>query len=310
MFIVCGEALFDVFIGAESGRSLHLETHPGGSPFNVAIGLARLGQSVSFLGGVARDMLGDRLHKVLEAEGVGTATVQRFDAPTTLGMVEVAADGVPRYAFYGNGAADRLLTAEALPVLDEAVRAIHLGSFATVVEPVASALEALIRRERDRRLIAYDPNIRLNVEPSVERWQDKVETVAGLAHFVKISDEDAHLLYAGTADDTLAERWLAAGAKLVVMTRGGAGASAWNATGRVDIAAPRVSVIDTVGAGDTFQAASLTWLAENEFLNADSLAGLDADRVGALLRFAAQSAAITCSRRGADLPRRAEVGAT
>lgn len=310
MFIVCGEALFDVFVGGESSRSLHLDAHPGGSPFNVAIGLARLGQPVSFLGGIARDLLGDRLHKVLEDEGVHTATVQRFDAPTTLGMVEVAADGVPRYAFYGNGAADRLLTADGLPTLDAAVRAIHLGSFATVVEPVASALEALVRRERRSRLIAYDPNVRLNVEPAAERWQHKVETLASLVHLIKISDEDAQLLYPGSNDDALARRWLAAGVQLVVMTRGGAGASAWNASGRVDVDAPRVDVIDTVGAGDTFQAASLAWLAERGVLRADALACLDAEALRALLAFAAQCAAITCSRRGADLPHRGELGTT
>ncbi len=310
MFLVCGEALFDVFIGGESNRALHLDAHPGGSPFNVAIGLARLGQPVSFLGGIARDMLGDRLVGVLEAEGVGTATVARFDAPTTLGMVELSADGVPRYAFYGNGAADRLLTAAQLPALGEAVRALHLGSYATVVEPVAAALETLVRRERDRRLVAYDPNVRLNVEPSLARWRDKVETLAGLAHLVKISDEDAHLLYAGEAgegDDALAQRWLERGAVVVVMTRGGKGASAWHAGGRVDVAAPAIVVADTVGAGDTFQAAMLAWLAEHDALDAARLAALPAAALQALLRFAAEAAAITCSRRGADLPRRAEL---
>jgi fructokinase len=310
MFLVCGEALFDVFVGGESNRALHLEAHPGGSPFNVAIGLARLAQPVSFLGGVARDMLGDRLVGVLAAEGVGTGMVSRFDAPTTLGMVELSADGVPRYAFYGNGAADRLLTREHLPALAPTVRAIHLGSYATVVEPVAGALEALVRRERNTRLIAYDPNVRLNVEPSLARWRDKVETLAGLAHLVKISDEDAHLLYAGDDDDTLARRWLARGAAVVVMTRGGKGASAWNAGGRVDVAAPPITVADTVGAGDTFQAAMLAWLAENAALESDALAALPSDALQALLRFAARAAAITCSRRGADLPRRTEIAVT
>lgn len=307
MFLVCGEALFDVFIGDESNRALHLDAHPGGSPFNVAIGLARLGQPVSFFGGIASDMLGDRLVRVLETEGVGTAILRRFDAPTTLGMVELASDGVPRYAFYGNGAADRLLTHDRLPELPTSLKAIHIGSYATVVEPVAAALEALVRRERATRLIAYDPNVRLNVEPSVARWQEKVETLTGLAHLVKISDEDAHLLYAGERDDALAQHWLARGSNLVVMTRGGKGASAWNASGRVDIDAPRINVADTVGAGDTFQAAMLTWLAENDSLDASALTSLSAERTEALLHFAARAAAITCSRRGADLPKRGEL---
>lgn len=308
MFLVCGEALFDVFIGAETDHALHLDARPGGSPFNVAVGLARLGQPVAFLSGLAQDMLGDRLARVLAREGVDTAPCPRFDAPTTLGMVELDAAGVPRYAFYGNGAADRLLSPNQLPDLNDEVPAIHLGSYATVVEPVATALETLVRRERDRRLIAYDPNVRLNVEPSLERWRERADTLAGLAHLVKISDEDLHLLYGETDEAALATRWLAAGAQLVVVTRGADGASAWNAQGRADVPAARVATVDTVGAGDTFQAAMLTHLAETNRLAPDALAAMDADALARLIAFAARAAAITCSRRGADMPRRAEIG--
>jgi fructokinase len=308
MFLVCGEALFDVFIGAETDQALHLDARPGGSPFNVAIGLARLGQPVAFLSGLARDMLGERLARTLVREGVDTRPCPLFDAPTTLGMVELDGHGVPRYAFYGNGAADRLLGVEQLPALDAGVRAIHLGSYATVVEPVATALATLVRRERDARLIAYDPNIRLNVEPSLARWRAKVDTLAGLAHLVKISDEDLHLLYGGAADEAaLAEAWLAAGARLVVVTRGAQGASAWNARARADVAAPRITPVDTVGAGDTFQAAMLAHLAETDRLAPAALAAMDEAALARLLDFAARAAAITCSRRGADLPRRAEL---
>ncbi|MBD5802955.1 2-dehydro-3-deoxygluconokinase [Azoarcus sp. Aa7] len=309
MFLVCGEALFDVFIGDETDNALHLDARPGGSPFNVAIGLARLGQPVAFLSGLAKDMLGDRLARVLAREGVDTTPCPRFDAPTTLGMIELDAAGVPRYAFYGNGAADRLLSAAQLPELGDEVRAIHLGSYATVVEPVATALETLVRRERGRRLIAYDPNVRLNVEPSLERWRERSDTLAGLAHLVKISDEDVRLLYGETDEAALAARWLAAGAKLVVVTRGADGASAWNAQGRADVPAPRVTTVDTVGAGDTFQAAMLAHLAETGRLSPDALPAMDAGALARLLDFAARAAAITCSRRGADMPRRTEIAA-
>jgi fructokinase len=309
MFLVCGEALFDVFIGGETDNALHLDARPGGSPFNVAVGLARLGQPVAFLSGLARDMLGERLARTLRREDVDTSLCPLFDAPTTLGMVELDGAGVPRYAFYGNGAADRLLASGQLPALGPEVRAIHLGSYATVVEPVAGALEVLVRRERDRRLIAYDPNIRLNVEPSVARWRAQVDTLAGLAHLVKISDEDLHLLYGETDEAALAGRWLAGGCRLVVVTRGAKGASAWNAHGRVDVAAPRVSTVDTVGAGDTFQAAMLAHLAETGRLEPAALTAMDAEALARLLDFAARAAAITCSRRGADMPRRAELGA-
>jgi len=309
MFLICGEALFDVFVAAEDGEGLHLDARLGGSPYNVAVGLARLARPAAFYGGLSTDMLGRRLAAALEAEGVDITLAPRFDAPTTLGMVELDGLGVPHYAFYGNGAADRLPSADTLPPLPAAIRAIHLGSFATVVEPVASALEALLRREHDARLVAYDPNVRLNVEPSVERWRERVDTLAALAHLIKISDEDARLLYGATNDDALARRWLAGGSRLVVMTRGGHGATAWNRHGRVDVAAPRVEVVDTVGAGDTFQAAMLAWLAETGALEPARLAALDASALTALLQFAASAAAITCSRRGANLPRRAELPA-
>lgn len=308
MFLVCGEALFDVFIGSETDKALHLDARPGGSPFNVAIGLARLGQPVAFLSGLARDMLGERLVRTLVKEGVDPRPSLLFDAPTTLGMVELDAAGVPRYAFYGNGAADRLLAVEQLPELDAAVRAIHLGSYATVVEPVATALETLVRRERSRRLIAYDPNVRLNVEPDLMRWRAKVIALTGVAHLVKISDEDLHLLYGKEADEAaLAASWLAAGTRLVVVTRGSKGASAWNERGQVDVAAPRITPVDTVGAGDTFQAAMLAHLAETGRLDPAALGSMEPPALAALLDFAAQAAAITCSRRGADMPRRHEL---
>jgi fructokinase len=307
MFLVCGEALFDVFIGNETDNALHLDARPGGSPFNVAVGLARLGQPVAFLSGLAKDMLGERLVRTLAREGVDTSLCPLFDAPTTLGMVELNPDGVPRYAFYGNGAADRLLSVEHLPELGDEVKAIHIGSYATVVEPVATALATLVRRERDRRLIAYDPNVRLNVEPSIERWRERVETLAGLAHLVKISDEDVRVLYGEVDEAELARRWLEAGAKLVVVTRGADGASAWNASGPVDVAAPRVVTVDTVGAGDTFQAAILAGLAETGRCDPAGLPEIDPPALGRLLGFAAIAAGITCSRRGADMPSRAEV---
>ncbi|WP_374486440.1 carbohydrate kinase [Zoogloea sp.] len=311
MFLVCGEALFDVFINGNAAASsdvLKLEAHPGGSPFNVAIGLARLGQPVSFLAGISRDMLGERLVAKLRSEGVETSTVQRLAAPTTLGLVGLDDQGVPAYAFYGDGAADRRLDIAALPVLDPAIRAIHLGSYATVVEPTAGALETLVRRECGQRLIAYDPNVRLNVEPSLARWHARVDTLSTLAHLIKISDEDVRLLYDDLPPEDFARRMLARGARLVVVTRGADGAIAWTARASVQVPGVPVDLQDTVGAGDTFQAAMLTWLADGGRLSPDALETLGADDIAAMLGYAARAAALTCSRRGADLPRKEEVG--
>jgi len=308
MFVVCGEALMDVYVRDVTATGLLLDARVGGSPFNVAIGLARLGRASHFLCGLSNDVPGERLMQALRDEGVGTALVLRSDAPTTLSVVSVGSTGVPRYAFYGHGAADRQLTPDTLPALPGEVRALQFGSYALVVEPVGGTLRALAARERARRFIAYDPNVRLNVEPDVQRWLPVVQEMIGFAHLVKVSDEDLGLLYPDESPAQVAARWLDAGVRLVVVTRGATGCEAWSRQGHAMAPSLLVDVIDTVGAGDTFQAALLTWLDEQAALTGAALDALSVDDMSALLRFAARAASITCSRRGADMPRRKELG--
>ena len=307
MFVVCGEALMDVYVRDSTPTGLLLDARVGGSPFNVALGLARLAQPVQFLAGLSQDVPGERLMQALRDEGVGTALVVRSAAPTTLSVVTVGHTGVPTYAFHGHGAADRELDASALPALPDDAQVLQFGSYTVVVEPVGAALRGLAARERPRRLIAYDPNVRLNVEPELQRWRSVVQEMVALAHVVKVSDEDLGLLYPDESPAQVAQRWLDAGARLVVVTRGATGSEAWNRHGHATAQSLLVDVIDTVGAGDTFQAAILAWLAEHDALSAEALDALDVPRMAALLRFAARAASITCSRRGADMPRRSEL---
>lgn len=309
MFVICGEALFDVFAAGDTPTGLMLDARVGGSPFNVAVGLARLGQPVGFFGGVSSGFLGERLMRALKEEGVDTRCTPRSPARTTLSLVGVDAAGVPSYSFYGEGAADRGVTQAALAAIPSEARAFHVGSYATVVEPVAGTQRALIEREHKRSLISYDPNIRLNVEPDLGRWHALLDWMLPRTHLLKVSDEDLGLLFPGVAPATLAAQWLARGVAMVVVTRGGEGAIAWTAAAQAEAAPVKVDVVDTVGAGDTFQAALLTWLAEHDALSPMALRTLPAGQVKAALDFAAQAAAITCSRRGADLPRRAELPA-
>jgi len=308
MFVVCGEALFDVFPAGDTPTGLALDARMGGSPFNVALGLARLGQPVSFLGGVSRGFLGERLMKALASEGIATGTVQRLEAPTTLSLVGVDAQGVPSYSFYGQGAADRVLPPAALDAVPADTRAIHVGSYAMVVEPVAAVQRTLIERWQGGALIAYDPNVRLNVEPSLARWRAAIEWMASRTDVLKISDEDLALLYPGVPPAELAAQWRGQGTGAVVVTRGGDGAMAFLAQGTLEVAPVPVTVIDTVGAGDTFQAAMLAALAERGALDPAAVRALPTTAWSEVLRFAARAAAITCGRRGADLPRRAELG--
>lgn len=299
----------DVFAAGETACGLQLDARCGGSPFNVAIGLARLGQPVGYLGGLSADAAGRRLRAALAAEGVDTRLAPELDAPTTLVMVDVGADGRPGYRFLGAGAADRLLPASAAAALPAEVRALQLGSYALVVEPVASVLRALVEREHLRLVVAYDPNVRPGVEPDAARWREALEWMAPRCRLLKASDEDLAWLYPGVDPALVARAWLAAGVELAVVTRAAQGASAWTAVAELHRTAPAVELVDTVGAGDTVQAALLTWLAERGRLCAGGL-GLGREDLAAALDFALTAAACTCSRRGADLPRRAELPPT
>lgn len=313
MFIVCGEALFDVFAAGDTPTGMALDARIGGSPFNVALGLARLAQPVAFFGGVSRGFLGERLKRALQDEGIGTDWVQWLDAPTTLSLVGVDARGVPSYSFYGAGGADRELPLAAAERVPDTTRALHLGSYTMVVEPVASAQRALVERLHRRCVVAYDPNVRANVEPDLGRWRSTLDWMAPRTHVLKVSEEDLALLYPGVPHAELAARWRAAGVAAVVVTLGGQGARAYlagevgGAAGELAVAPRPARVVDTVGAGDTFQAAMLAALAERDALSPAALRQLPASTWSEVLGFAAQAAAITCSRRGADLPRRAEL---
>ena len=176
-----------------------------------------------------------------------------------------------------------------------------------VVEPIASTLRALVERERARALVAYDPNIRLNVEPRLARWHEQLDWMLPRCHLLKISDEDLALLSPGQSPAAFAASALSRGTQAVIVTRGALGALAWTAKTEAAVIGVPVSVVDTVGAGDTFQAALLTWFAEHNALHPVGLAALTGDDWQAALGFAARAAAITCSRRGADMPRRHEL---
>lgn len=305
MFLVCGEALMDVFALGDTPTGVALDARVGGSPFNVAVGLARMAQPVAFFGGVSRGFLGDRLVRALNAEGVNLSHLVRSEAPTTLGLVGVDERGVPSYSFYGQGTAELQLTPDSLPAATFGV--LHVGSYTTVVDPVAGTLRALVEREHRQCLVSYDPNIRLNVQPDLARWRDQLQWMLPRTHLLKISDEDLSLLMPQTPPEAFAAEALKQGVQLVVVTRGGEGASAWTPHLRVNAPPTRVDVVDTVGAGDTFQAALLTWLAEHRTASAGQLSTLTAERLTHALAFAARAAAITCSRRGADMPRRDEL---
>ncbi|MFO1105670.1 MAG: carbohydrate kinase [Amaricoccus sp.] len=306
MFLVYGDTLFDFFLESEAGPgAATYAARAGGSPFNVAIGLARLGIESGLMAGLSSDMLGQRLGQVLEAEGVSRRYLIATDRPTTISLVGLDAAGVPAYQFYDSS--DTGVRPEDLPEIGAEVTGLHFGSYCLAAAPVADAAAALAQANR-RRFISVDPNVRPTVVPDMAIWRARLDVLFPLADLVKISAEDLELLWPGRSAASFAEDVLRRGARLVVVTDGGEAAHGWTASGHhASATPPKVTVIDTVGAGDTFQAALIAQLQAHPDGPGAGLDALDLAGLEALLGYAARAAAITCSRRGADLPRAAEL---
>jgi fructokinase len=309
MILVCGEALIDLFVGRPSGAGLASDAVPGGSPFNVAIGIARLGGKAGFLAKMSEDFFGRYLVRKLAEAGVDTRFVVPTALPTTLSIVVTTPDGQPHYSFYGQGAADRsLIPSELPPSLPDEITAIAIGSYTLAVDPVATSIEQLVARESARRVISIDPNLRPRVIGDVAAWRPRFEQLLTHCTVAKASVEDLEHLYGRGADaKEVAAQWLKAGPRLVVFTRGDSGAMAISADSIIEMPGRKVDVIDTVGAGDTFHAALLVSLEEQGLLRPGALAQAPADAIGRALHFAVIASSITCSRRGADLPTRGDV---
>lgn len=309
MILVCGEALIDLFVGQPSENHLPTQAVAGGSPFNVAIGIARLGTDSAFLSTLSEDAFGAFLADRLTAGGVSTAYLRRCAERSTLSVVATAPDGHPHYSFYADAGADRALTPDDLPAaLPASVAAVAAGSYALGVNPIADAIETLLRREAGRRVISLDPNVRPRVVGDVDAFRERFERLLATASLVKASLEDLEFLYAGRAVPGIGAEWLARGPSLVVVTRGAEAPLAMLRDGTViERPARRVEVVDTVGAGDSFHAALLAYLDHHGRLTPAALAALPAEDVAAALDFAVAAAAITCTRRGANPPTWAEV---
>jgi fructokinase len=307
MILVCGEALIDLVPVAGASEPTYV-ARGGGSLFNVAVGLGRLGIPTAFLGRLSRDPFGRQLRGALEAAGVDVRFVVEGGEPSTLAVVDVVEGAEPVFTFHGEGTADRLLCADDLPdSLPDEVTALQFGSISLVREPGASVYEALMRREHGRRIIGLDPNVRPGLVGDRGAYLRRLEGWVALADLVKVSRADLAWLYPDVAADEVARRWLARGPAVVVVTRGGEGAVGLAPAGRVEVPGVAVAVADTVGAGDAFTAGLLAALADAGRLERGALRRTAAEELRAALAFANAAAAVTCTRPGAQPPAREEI---
>jgi len=301
VIVSCGEALID-FVPREGGELAYVPC-VGGSPYNLAIAASRLGMKTGFLGKISNDFFGNLLFNRLAAEGVDTNLIRRSDRLTTLAFVGVEQGKEPRYAFYTKDSADRNLLEIDLPEsLPNEVECLEFGSISILLEPGAQTIKNLIRREVRRRAISYDPNIRPIMVDDVESFTREVEELASQATIVKVSGADLEWLYPKRDKEDSARAWLAAGAGIVVLTRGKDGAVILTPDFRVESGEYFVEVIDTVGAGDSFHGALLVRLSQLGRLSVRCPENLTREEALDALEFAIKASSLNCARRGADPP--------
>jgi fructokinase len=301
MILCCGEALTD-FVPrlTQEGAPAFLPL-VGGSVFNTAIALGRLGIPAAFFGGLSSDFFGDELRKAMRASNVDISLAPVSERYTIAAFVKLENDQA-RYSFVDEGSACRMLAPEDLPPLPDRFTAIHLGSFPLAIEPCGPAFEELCRRECHRRVIHFDPNIRANLIKDRASHRQRVERIVAMSDLIKMSDEDLAWMAPGAKAESFAEDWLERGAKLVVVTRGKDGALAFTKRFRCEVGGLDVKVADTIGAGDTFTAGLLASFYQTGRLDKAAIAALDQESVLAALKLAIKAAAVTVSRPGADPP--------
>ena len=305
VILVAGEALIDLV--PASGTIDSLAAHPGGGPFNAARTIARLERPVAYLGRLSRDRFGQRLEAPLAEDGVRLDAIVHTDEPTTLALADVDELGVARYRFYTEGTAAAGLTSEeALAARPDEVQIVHAGTLGLVLEPTASALEAVIVRLSGHAMVFVDPNVRPDIIPDAGAYRERLARVLSRSHVLKVSEEDLDWLAPGRRSVDAVRELLAGGPLVGLLTRGPSGALVITMNAEVAVPSPRTKIVDTIGAGDAFGGGFVAWW-HARGLGRNDLS--DIDTVAAATEFACLIAARTCERPGASPPHLSELEA-
>lgn len=300
--VVAGENLIDLIVRADGT----ITPVAGGGPYNTARTIGRLGGDVAYLGRISRDRFGRDIRSRLVADGVSPALIVETHDPTTLALAELDAAGAASYHFYVDGtAAAGLEPADVAGAIDADTQAVHAGTLGLVLEPMAQATVALVADAPPGVLVMVDPNVRPSIIRDAARYRGHLDATLGRADVVKISAEDAAWLAPAQTPRAYAADLVARGARVVLLTDGGEGVAVVTRDGATEVPVPRVAVVDTVGAGDSFGGGFLvSWL--DRGLGRADLG--DRDAVLACVERAIRVAAITCTRAGAEPPTRADLG--
>ena len=307
MIVCCGESLIDMLPRESKAGEPAFAPYAGGAVCNTAVALARLGRATGFFSGISSDLMGDIIREKLDASKVDYSYAAVSDRPTTLAFVKLV-NGSASYAFYDENTAGRMITESDLPTFGDDCKAMHFGAISLIPEPCGSTYEALLMREAENRVISLDPNIRPTFITDADKHRARIERMAARSDILKFSDEDLDWFGLEGALDDKARHWIAAGASLVVITRGSDTTIGYTATDKVEVPSEKVEVVDTVGAGDTFDAGILASLDMAGLLTKAKVKSLSADAVRDALALGARAAAVTVSRAGANPPFAHEIG--
>ncbi|OSP54977.1 carbohydrate kinase [Pseudoruegeria sp. SK021] len=306
MILCCGEALIDMLPRQATTGGACFQPFSGGAVFNTSIALGRLGAPAGLFSGLSNDLFGAQLVATLTDSGVDTDLAVRSDRPSTLAFVELT-DGQARYAFYDENTAGRMLSVDDLPPIPADVSTLFFGGISLAVEPCGATYEHLMLTEGTTRVTMIDPNIRPGFIKDESAYRARLDRMIRAADIVKLSDEDLHWLVGIGDSRELARKVLAMGPRLVCITEGAKGAWGITADHDVFVNATKVTPVDTVGAGDTFNAGVLAALHEAGALAGGTLATLSEEVIRDAVRLATHAAAVTVSREGANPPRRSEL---
>jgi fructokinase len=303
MILCCGEALIDMIPTPTTTGPDGFVPHAGGAVFNTAIALGRLGAQVGMLSGLSSDMFGRQLVDGLKASHVDVSHLVLSDRPTTLAFVRLVG-GHATYDFYDENSAGRMITPEDMPTLSSEVSALYFGGISLACEPGADAFADLLARNAEGRAVMIDPNIRPGFIKDIERYRQRLDRMLALSDIVKVSDEDLNWINPEPLSlrDKVTEL-LEKGPSVVILTRGGEGATGYLANGEeVQVPAVKAEIVDTVGAGDTFNAGVLAKMSELGQLHKSALSTLSPEMLSEALAYGARVAAVTVSRAGANPP--------
>ncbi|MEM8538554.1 MAG: carbohydrate kinase [Pseudomonadota bacterium] len=303
MILCCGEALIDMIPSRTVDGLDSFVPHPGGSVYNTAIALGRLGKTAGLLTGLSSDLFGSQLRDALTKSQVDTSHIVESDRPTTLAFVKMV-DGQAQYQFYDENSAARMLAPSDMPNELPGVNTLFFGGISLACYPCAEAYAALLERQGASRVVMLDPNIRAKFIQDEVIYRARLSRLMRKVTILKVSDEDLAWLVPDAGDDLQkASILLGQGPLLVVVTKGEQGATAYLANGlRVTVPSQPADTVDTVGAGDTFNAGLLAFLAGADLLTKNEIATLSQNALAQALDFAARVAAITVSRAGANPP--------